>query len=232
MPTSWYPQTRYNGYISDSGSGFFEDQVLDLAFKGEDRFAPTRQKWLSSSKKYGTDRYMSDVIDELNVEGMAWEDEDDSEPNPWDVDPNGDYTNWQLSSMADDILREDTRREMCRKCGEYGDETGNVASVPQKDDSGPLLDSEGNQLYVDFPELECVKSHRWFKGEGKSRGIAGKNPILFENHLQERRRREIYTKIGTPDPSIVQGMYNRTHPQGRKVNSNEQRRKNGASFFR
>jgi hypothetical protein len=67
---------------------------------------------------------------------------------------------------------------------------------------------------------------------GKRRGIDGENPILFDEHQKERKRREIYTKNGTPDPSLVQGIYNRTHPEGRKVNTDEQRRKNGASYYR
>lgn len=67
---------------------------------------------------------------------------------------------------------------------------------------------------------------------GNKRGIGGENPILFYAHLQARRRREIQPANGVPDPSIVQGIYNRTHKDGRKVNSEEQRRKNGASFYR
>lgn len=143
------------------------------------------------------------------------------------------YKGWELERMADEILRSDSKRELCRKCGRYGDETGEVESMPQADGEGnPVTDGEGNTLYMDFPELSCDNGHRWYKGEGKARTIQGKNPILFENHLQDRRRREIYTSLGTPDPSIQRGMYNRTHPQGRKVNSPEQRKRNGASFFR
>lgn len=150
-----------------------------------------------------------------------------------EFDPNGDYTDFQLSQYADLMLHEDKQREMCRKCGNYGDTTGTIESLPQTDDEGnPQVDDEGNTLYADFPELACEQGHRWYLGEGKARGIQGANPILFENHLADRRRREIYTSIGTPDPSIQQGMYNRTHPQGRKVNSKSQRKRNGASFFR
>lgn len=198
-----------------------------LAFRGEDKFAPTIQKWSSIQKKYGTDRYMRDYdyVDEL---GEYPEEERDLTFNP-----NTKYTNAQLGELADELLRGDSKRELCRKCGRYGTETGNIEPKPQFDKSDePALDSKGNQLYVDFPEVECDKGHRWFLGEGKTRGIAGDNPILFENHLQDRRRREIYTAQGTPDPAIKQGMYNRTHPQGRKVNSTDQRKRNGASFFR
>lgn len=67
---------------------------------------------------------------------------------------------------------------------------------------------------------------------GKERGIGGEDPILFEDHLYQRRRREIQCASGTPDPEIVAGLYNRQHPQGRKVNSPEQRSKNGASYYR
>lgn len=150
-----------------------------------------------------------------------------------EIDPNKDYTEWQLEQLTNELLRVDSRKEMCRKCGAEGSETGEIESLPQADkDGNPILDGEGNTLYMDFPEIRCENDHRWYKGEGKARGIQGKDPILFEHHIQDRRRREIYCAIGTPDPSIQQGVYNRTHPNGRKVNSAEQRKKNGAGFFR
>lgn len=62
--------------------------------------------------------------------------------------------------------------------------------------------------------------------------IRGENPILFEEHIKTRYKREIYNKQGFPDPSIQQGMYNRTHPEGRKVNSEEARKRHGASYYR
>ena len=71
---------------------------------------------------------------------------------------------------------------------------------------------------------------------GKVRGIGGENPILFAEHIYARKRREIYPKSeaanGVVDPSIQQGIYNRQHPEGRKVNSEEQRSRNGASYYR
>lgn len=74
--------------------------------------------------------------------------------------------------------------------------------------------------------------------------IHGENPILFDEHIYNRKRREIYVNAGVPDE--IQGLddergihrgdgqkiFNRTHPQGRKVNSEHQRKKNGASYFR
>lgn len=45
-------------------------------------------------------------------------------------------------------------------------------------------------------------------------------------------RREIYCSVGVPEPHIVKGIYWRTHPNGRKVNSDDQRRRNGASYYR
>lgn len=202
-----------------------EDPVLALEFRGNDPFSNTRTKWTAIQKKFGTDRYQ-DVM-------SYWHNEDDDFDATQDIDPNAGYTNSQMERLADHLLREDSKREMCRTCGRPGTETGEVESQPELDENdNPKTDKEGNVLYVNFPELACDHGHRWYKGEGKARGIDGRNPILFENHLQERRRREIYTAIGTPDPSIEQGMYNRTHPQGRKVNSKDQRKRNGASFFR
>lgn len=164
--------------------------------------------------------------------------------------PGTKYNSEELIAFADKLLRDDSNRELCRKCKEkdpdgdflpYGEETGQVESVPQfTADNDPLLDDEGNQLYLDFPELKCEKGHRWFQGEGQRRDIRGPNPILFESHLYNRKRREIYVTEGTPDPAFTmdrkgrptQGMYNRSHPEGRKINTRAQRAKNGASYYR
>lgn len=146
---------------------------------------------------------------------------------PTELVPGVNYSQAELAAYADKLLREDARSELCRECNERGQTTGSVQSTPQD-----AQDAEGNALLIDFPEYECVNAHRWFAGEGNVRGIGGDDPILFKEHFDSRKRREIYTACGTPDPEIVSGMYNRTHPQGRKVNSEEQRRKNGASFFR
>lgn len=165
---------------------------------------------------------------------VAWWDhsQDDFDATQIPVDGQ-DYTKWQLEQMADALLRADSKRELCLKCEEYGEETGVIESLPQTDKEGnPIVDAEGNTLFVDYPELACALGHRWYLSEGRARSIKGENPILFENHLQDRRKREIFTSLGVPDPSIKRGIYNRTHPQGRKVNTPEQRKKNGASFFR
>ncbi len=144
-----------------------------------------------------------------------------------EIEPGKKYTPGQLDEIASAILREDARSELCRECGKPGDPTGGSESVPEG-----LVDGEGNELTLKFEEFQCADGHSWFPGEGQLRGIGGEDPILFEEHFQSRKRREIYTAQGTPDPSIVSGIYNRTHPQGRKVNSKEQRLRNGASYYR
>lgn len=163
--------------------------------------------------------------------------------------PKHKYNNTELTELADALLREDANRELCRQCREkdpeslpYGQETGNVEWMLRKDKQGnALLDDEGNVQYIAFPELECAAGHRWYLGEGVRRNINGKNPILFEPHLYNRKRREIHVKDGVPDPAFTmdrwgkrptQGMYYRVHPQGRKQNTDEQRKRNGASFYR
>lgn len=162
-----------------------------------------------------------------------WKRDDDGFDASLPMDDSSNYTEWQLEQIANHLLNLDKKREMCRTCGEYGTETGEIESklVMADDTEEPAIDENGDVLYVDVPEIKCDNSHRWYGGEGKSRGIDGANPILFENHLQDRRRREIYNSIGTPDPSINKGIYNRSHPQGRKVNTPEQRAKNGASYY-
>jgi hypothetical protein len=182
---------------------------------------------------------------------LELEDElDIDEEIDWGTYPPPDkYSKKELEEQADVLLREDANRELCRKCKDadvdslpYGDETGEVEWAIQKDKQGtPLFDDEGNTLYVAFPELRCEAGHRWYKGEGPRRDIRGRNPILFESHLYNRKRREIHVKDGIPDPAFTMdrwgkrpttGIYNRTHPQGRKTNTPEQRARNGASWYR
>jgi hypothetical protein len=158
---------------------------------------------------------------------MAWHSRWNNYEEGLEYEDGRDYTATQLNQLADDFLRKDAKREICRECGELGSETGNKSSISQV-----VEDKEGNELILDFPEYQCKNKHNWYQGEGKTRGIKGDAPILFEEHLYQRRRREIYNASGTPDPSIVAGIYNRCHPDGRKVNSPEQRKKNGASFYR
>lgn len=151
----------------------------------------------------------------------------DEEVTPDYEEGKNDYTKRELELMADAMLKDDARTEICRECGGRGDPTGESEAMAQG-----MTDDEGHELILEFPEITCKEGHTWFQGEGEARGIGGEDPILFEEHLQSRRRREIFPANGTPDPSIVAGIYNRTHPQGRKVNSSEQRKKNGASWYR
>lgn len=62
--------------------------------------------------------------------------------------------------------------------------------------------------------------------------VEGFEDVLSRSQLASRLRREVYVGSGTPDPSVVSGIYWRTHPEGRSVNSDEQRKRNGASFYR
>lgn len=148
------------------------------------------------------------------------------------------YTDHEVELMADALLRADGKREKCRICGEIGEQTGEARTEPQfeRDEEtneilGPLVDSEGRQLRVIFHTLACYNGHEWSEGEGKAKGFKGDNQILFEEHIIARKRREIYTENGTPDPGIVSGSYNKTHPEGRRVNSEDSRKKHGASFY-
>ena len=211
--------------INPTPSPFANDEYWDnIHYALPTRWESTVDKESLRFKNYGNDTfYMSNIFDS---------DREDQE-EPLVYEEGKEYRNWELEQLADNLLREDTRRELCRQCDQYGDETGNVESQPQYHaDGSPVVDNEAQQLYVDFPELQCKNGHVWYKGEGKARGNGGKDPILFEEHLKNRQRREIYTSVGTPDPEIVSGLFNRTHPQGRKVNSADQRRKHGASFYR
>jgi hypothetical protein len=167
--------------------------------------------------------------------------------------------------ITDQLLWDDKNREVCRVCLEaaekagkkkgipkdqviqemdppYGNETGHIEWQIQyeKDKVTPLLDDDGQVLYVGFPELICSKGHRWYRGEGPRRDIRGKHPILFETHLINRRKREIYVEQGIPDPAFTMdrwgkrpttGSYHRAHPLGRKVNTPDQRAR-GSAYYR
>lgn len=221
------------GFMGDNRYWREEDPITYHPFlnRRHTKYAAMRDSALSSRRKYGNDYRM---FFDRNYKKMSMD----------DYHEGGQYSSRELEELADDMLRTDSKRELCRKCRgkdenlPYGKETGNVESKAQYDaDSGvPILDGEGNQLYTDHPEYECEKGHRWFAGEGERRNWDGPNSVLMEEHLQHRRRREIYTEsddaMGVPDPSIISGLYHRTHPQGRKVNSKEQRKRNGASFYR
>ncbi len=144
-----------------------------------------------------------------------------------------DYSKHEIELMADEFLRKDSKHELCSKCEGRGEETGKVRPTPQFEKNGePKLDENEMQLVIDFPEFICENAHRWYKGEGKAKGIGGENPILFEDHLRARKKREIYCKEGSPDPEIVSGIYNRSHKDGRKINTEEQRKKHGAAYYR
>lgn len=188
-------------------------------------------------------------IEEVEEDDAGDLDEDRFEGSGGGYDPTQKYTKKELEELADVMLREDANRELCRKCRDtdpdsipYGYETGEIEWQVRKGTDGmPAIDDEGNTQYIAFPELRCEKGHRWYKGEGPRRDIRGKNPILFETHLYNRKRREIHVKDGIPDPAFTmdrwgkrptQGIYNRAHPQGRKINTPEQRAKNGASWYR
>jgi hypothetical protein len=63
--------------------------------------------------------------------------------------------------------------------------------------------------------------------------------VLFQEHIDSRWGREVLSTTGTVDDSITSSlskdghmMYYRTHPEGRKVNSDQQRKDNGASYYR
>lgn len=74
--------------------------------------------------------------------------------------------------------------------------------------------------------------------DSKTNPIGVYPQILFEEHIYNRRRREILCAQGYPDEALTQTIskdgqmiYSRTHPQGRKVNTKEARDQ-GASFFK
>lgn len=58
------------------------------------------------------------------------------------------------------------------------------------------------------------------------------DPVVLDyNRYRERVKREIYLSSGNMDNIVSPGMYWRTHPNGRRVNSDEQKKKNGTSYY-
>ncbi len=208
-----------------------EDPVLSKLCKRErGRYENFRDFAENTRKKYGIDKmayWQQPEEVERDEDGMVVVNED------------GDYSKAKLEAMADALLRDYGKEELCKECLEInrehpGEPTGHIERVPvyTRGTGEPVLNEDGTPQTVDYPEVRCPLGHVWFRGEGKARGNDGENPVLFEEHLAQRRRREIYTSGGTPDPNIVSGIYNRTHPQGRKQNTDKQRKEHGASFYR
>ena len=88
----------------------------------------------------------------------------------------------------------------------------------------------------DYTERELAMYADKFLREA---GATEECQFLFQEHIEPRWRKEVRVETGTPDQSITnslspdgQTMYNRQHPQGRKVNSDAQRKSNGASYYR
>lgn len=106
---------------------------------------------------------------------------------------------------------------------------------PQRHDE--IIYEEGREytakeLEILADQLLRAESRAINEETGKPRGIGGENPILFAEHLYARQKREILNENGVPEPGLVQGIYNRAHPEGRKINTEKQRKEQGASFFR
>jgi hypothetical protein len=64
-------------------------------------------------------------------------------------------------------------------------------------------------------------------------------PVLMQEHAESKWRKELNVGTGTPDAAISsaaspdgQRMFNRQHPQGRKVNSSQARKIHGAGYYR
>ena len=54
---------------------------------------------------------------------------------------------------------------------------------------------------------------------------SSESPVwLNVNQLKQRLKHEIYCSAGVPDPSIVSGLYWRTHPEGRRWRTPAQRK--------
>lgn len=62
-------------------------------------------------------------------------------------------------------------------------------------------------------------------------GVGSDDGVLYNRHLIERGRREIFNAHGVPELNIIEGIYWRSHKSGRAVSTPEQRL-GGASYYR
>lgn len=63
-------------------------------------------------------------------------------------------------------------------------------------------------------------------------GWTADGSILNYDMYRRRLKHEVYTNLGTPDPSIVSGFYWRTHPQGLPFETKTKRIEGAKSFYR
>jgi HNH endonuclease len=109
------------------------------------------------------------------------------------------------------------------------------AKRPFKAASVPLFVEDGKSYTV--ADLDHIATHMlWMQGIGEHH--------IFLTRAQWRNRLapELFASgdVMAPDPSYTQdrhhnsiaGMYNRTHPEGRQWNSEEERKTSGRSFYR
>lgn len=134
------------------------------------------------------------------------------------------YGTGARSNQDRDAIRQDANfRNRWRRTEAWGADLGDnpkkiLELVPDFD---AAINYTADQLLLQAERILCEDD----------RGIGEYPAILRKSHIENRKRREIYVNSGTPDPSVVQGIYNRTHPQGRKYKSPEERKANGDSFY-
>jgi hypothetical protein len=116
---------------------------------------------------------------------------------------------------------------------------------PSRTDYSPEeLEAYANQwLWDDREQQKALRKERREEMEATTSTL--KRHLLEKRHEREplddvpdwltadeylrRQRREIYNKEGVPDPSIVEGLYWRVFPGGRKFNA---KRKSNEGFYR
>lgn len=91
----------------------------------------------------------------------------------------------ELENLADEILKWDANRSVCPVCG--------LLEIDRRD-----------------PSPECEAGHTWDREDSQRKGWDSSHGLLA-SHMKERRRREIYTASGTPDPAYASGIFGRPH---------------------
>jgi hypothetical protein len=129
-------------------------------------------------------------------------------------DDNGSYEHWYNRALWEE--RNERFSDKIKKPGYY--EAKRMGLIPEYHPGRSYTRNELEWM-ADFTIFE----HPSYQPDGT---------ILSEGMWKSRLKHEIYSTRGTPDPNIVSGLYWRTHPQGLKWRTKEERKELKATFYK
>lgn len=154
----------------------------------------------------------------------------------------GEYTEQQLEDFASQILYKD-RADLKKEISQY---QATILRHLRKEESYPALIADWYDLSAEAvsDNLRLMLKKGWVIKGRKEKNVqyyaineSADIPDIDETYwlkeadLQDRKRVEIYSETGTVDPSVEEGMYFRTHPDGREFRPEGERPK-GKGFYK